>query len=91
MSDIPILSLIIFIPLIGVLFLLFIKGDKDFIDKTSGYVAQLTSIVTFLASILILVNFNYKDPNFQFIEQHEWIINFVNYLLRCHILRNLIF
>ena len=32
-----------------------------------------------MASILILINFNYKDPNFQFIEQHEWIINFVNY------------
>ena len=47
MSDIPILTLTIFIPLIGVLFLLFIKGSKDFVDKTSGYVAQLTSIVTF--------------------------------------------
>ena len=79
MSDIPILTLTIFLPLIGVFFLLFIRGDKDFIDKTSGYVAQLTSIVTFLASILILINFNYKDPNFQFIEQHNWILNFVNY------------
>ena len=79
MSDIPILTLTIFLPLIGVFFLLFINGDKDFIDKTSGYVAQLTSIVTFLASTLILINFNYNDPNFQFIEQHNWILNFVNY------------
>ena len=79
MNDIPILTLTTFIPLIGVLFLLFIKGDKNFVDKTSGYVAQLTSLVTFFSSILVLINFNYKDPNFQFIEQHQWILNFVNY------------
>ena len=79
MSDIPILTLTTFLPLIGVFFLLFIRGEKEFVDKTSGYVAQLTSIVTFLASILILINFNYKDPNFQFIEEQDWILNFVNY------------
>ena len=79
MSDIPILTLTIFIPLIGVFFLLFIRGDVDFVSKTSGYVAQLTSIVTFFSSIFILMNFDYTDPNFQFIEQHEWILNFVNY------------
>ena len=79
MSDIPILTLTTFIPLIGVFFLLFIKGDKNFVDKTSGYVAQLTSLVTFFSSIFVLINFNPKDPNFQFIEQHEWILNFVNY------------
>ena len=79
MSDIPILTLTTFIPLIGVFFLLFIKGDKNFVDKTSGYVAQLTSLVTFFSSIFVLINFNPKNPNFQFIEQHEWILNFVNY------------
>ncbi|MAK12567.1 MAG: NADH-quinone oxidoreductase subunit M [Candidatus Pelagibacter sp.] len=79
MSDIPILTLMIFIPLIGVLFLLFIKGDTDFVNKTSSRVAMLTSIITFFASILILKNFNYLDAGFQFVEQHDWIVDFVNY------------
>ena len=79
MNEIPILTLTIFLPLIGVLFLFFIKGQQEFINKTSGYVAILTSGITFCASILILLNFNYSNPDFQFVEQHDWIFNFVNY------------
>ena len=79
MNEIPILTLTIFLPLVGVLFLFFIKGQQEFINKTSGYVAILTSGITFCASILILLNFNYSNPDFQFVEQHDWIFNFVNY------------
>ncbi|MEK9732113.1 MAG: NADH-quinone oxidoreductase subunit M [Pelagibacteraceae bacterium] len=79
MNEIPILTLTIFLPLVGVLFLFFIKGQQEFINKTSGYVAILTSGITFFASILILLNFNYSNPDFQFVEQHDWIFNFVNY------------
>tara|TARA_B100000989_G_scaffold72618_3_gene51020 strand:+ start:2602 stop:4101 length:1500 start_codon:yes stop_codon:yes gene_type:complete len=79
MNEIPILTLTIFLPLIGVLFLTLIKGQPNFVYKTSGYVAMLTSGITFFASILILLNFNYSNPDFQFTEQHDWIFNFVNY------------
>ena len=79
MNEIPILTLTIFLPLVGVLFLFFIKGQQEFVNKTSGYVAILTSGITFCASILILLNFNYSNPDFQFVEQHDWIFNFVNY------------
>ncbi len=79
MNEIPILTLTTFLPLVGVLFLFLIKGQSDFVNKTSGYVAILTSSITFFASILILINFNYLNPDFQFVEQHDWIFNFVNY------------
>ena len=79
MSEIPILTLTTFLPLIGVFFLMFIKGEESFVNKTSGYVALLTSGIVFLSSIFILANFNYSNPDFQFVEQQDWIFNFVNY------------
>ena len=79
MSEIPILTLTTFLPLIGVFFLMFIKGEESFVNKTSGYVALLTSGIVFLSSIFILANFNYSNPDFQFVEQKDWIFNFVNY------------
>ena len=79
MNEIPILTLTTFLPLIGVFFLLFLKGKEEFVNRTSGYISLLTSGIVFLASILILNNFNYNNPDFQFVEQHDWIFNFVNY------------
>ena len=79
MNEIPILTLTTFLPLIGVFFLLFLKGEEEFVNRTSGYISLLTSGIVFLASILILNNFNYNNPDFQFVEQHDWIFNFVNY------------
>ncbi|EMH80213.1 NADH dehydrogenase subunit M [alpha proteobacterium HIMB114] len=79
MNEIPILTLTTFLPLIGVFFLLFLKGEEEFVSRTSGYISLLTSGIVFLASILILNNFNYNNPDFQFVEQHDWIFNFVNY------------
>ena len=79
MSEIPILTLTTFLPLIGVFFLMFIKGEESSVNKTSGYVALLTSGIVFLSSIFILANFNYLNPDFQFVEQQDWIFNFVNY------------
>jgi len=79
MSEIPILTLTTFLPLIGVFFLMFIKGEESFVNKTSGYVALLTSGIVFLSSIFILANFNYSNPDFQFVERQDWIFNFVNY------------
>ena len=79
MSEIPILTLTTFLPVIGVFFLMFIKGEESFVNKTSGYVALLTSGIVFLSSIFILANFNYLNPDFQFVEQQDWIFNFVSY------------
>ena len=49
----PILSAIIFIPLIGALFILITKGNQNNIEKNSKYVAIFTSIVNFFLSIIL--------------------------------------
>jgi NADH-quinone oxidoreductase subunit M len=79
MTELPILSLTIALPLVGVIFLLLVSGTEESVKKTSGTVALLTSMVTFLASIYLWMNFSYTSEGFQFIEEKKWIFDFVNY------------
>jgi NADH-quinone oxidoreductase subunit M len=54
------LTLVTFLPLLGVLVLLFIKPEKK---NTQRWVALVTSIVTFVISIIVLMWFNQYDAN----------------------------
>ena len=52
----PILSAIIFIPLIGALFIFIIRGNTKTVEKNSKYVAIFTSLVNFLITIFSIKN-----------------------------------
>jgi NADH-quinone oxidoreductase subunit M len=54
------LTLVTFLPLLGVLVLLFIKPEKKNIQR---WVALVTSIVTFVISIIMLMYFNHYDAS----------------------------
>jgi NADH-quinone oxidoreductase subunit M len=69
----PILSLILFSPLLGALFLLFIPNEQETSLKRSAFVF---SLVPFLLSLLLLAAFNPADAGFQFVEQMSWIPTF---------------
>jgi NADH:ubiquinone oxidoreductase subunit 4 (subunit M) len=56
----PILSAIIFIPLIGALFILVTKGTQKNVEKNSKYVAIFSSLANFLLS------FSSNFENFKF-------------------------
>ncbi len=79
MTSLPILSILIFLPLIGVLFLLTVKGDQTYENKICGIVAILTSIITLFISVFIWKKFNYSISSFQFVETKNWIKNFAQY------------
>ena len=53
MSSWPILSLITFLPLVGVFFCLVVNGPKEAVDRNCRSAALLTSMVTFLISLLL--------------------------------------
>ena len=74
--DFPILSSLILLPTIGALFLLFSK-DKN--SNTGKYVALFASFVNFLISVYLWILFDPSTSNFQFVEDREWLTNFVNY------------
>ena len=72
----PILSLITFLPLLGVFFILFIRGDDETIAKNARSTALLTSIFTFAASLYMYAAFDKSSANFQFIERLPWLPGF---------------
>jgi NADH-quinone oxidoreductase subunit M len=69
----PILSLITFLPLLGVLFLFLIRGDEETIAHNSKAVAMLTSVFTFFVSLYMFVHFDPTIVGYQFYEFMPWI------------------
>ncbi len=77
-SSWPILSITTFLPLCGAFFIILISKDSE--NKNSSFnvksVALWTSIMTFLASLILLINFDFNNKDFQFEEISEWIPKF---------------
>lgn len=74
MADFHILSIIVFLPLVGALFiLLFIKGDELAVSKNSRSTALWITICTFLFSLSLLYGFDPDSSKFQFVEKFEWV------------------
>jgi NADH-quinone oxidoreductase subunit M len=69
----PILSIVTFLPLAGVLFLLLIRGDEQSIAQNSRYVALWVSSFTFLVSLPVLIGFDSTVTGYQFEEKAVWL------------------
>ena len=75
----PILSSLILLPLVGSLFVLFIKDNDSKNYQNTKYVALFVSFANFLISIYLWYLFDNSTPEFQFIENKQWLKGFVNY------------
>jgi len=73
MGEFPILSLLVFIPLIGAGFILLIRGDDDVVARNARSVALVTSVTGFLLSLLLWGEFDQTTAAFQFVEKSEWM------------------
>ncbi|HEY4134171.1 MAG TPA: NADH-quinone oxidoreductase subunit M [Alphaproteobacteria bacterium] len=78
MSDWPLLSLVIFLPLLGAAFIALVRGEKEVVARNARAVALWTSLLTFALSIFIWTGFDKGNPGFQFVERAEWMpgVNF---------------
>ena len=65
----PILSVIIFSPLIGVLLLLFIDRENTALQR---WVALLTTLLTFILALVLFTRFQPATAEMQFVERHIW-------------------
>ena len=75
MTDIPILSLTIFLPLLGALIIILIKDDENSINNIKK-VALWTSVGVFLLSLFIWLQFDSSNPGYQFQEKFRWFNDF---------------
>ena len=72
-SELPLLSLLIWGPVLGGIFVLY-AGDRQ--EQTVKYFSFGVSAITFLLSTLLYVQFDYQISDMQFIEKTTWITNF---------------
>tara|TARA_Y100000590_G_scaffold47512_1_gene50333 strand:- start:4894 stop:6396 length:1503 start_codon:yes stop_codon:yes gene_type:complete len=77
----PILSAIIFIPLIGAIFIFINRGSQKNVEKNSKYVAIFTSLTNFFLSLFLWFSFDTSTSNFQFVEEKNWIDGFIKFQL----------
>jgi NADH-quinone oxidoreductase subunit M len=80
MTQFPILSLLTFLPLVGAVFILTIRGGDDVVARNARNVALWTSLINFMMSLFIWVNFDTSTADFQFVEYAVWMPDFnINY------------
>ncbi|MEL6963436.1 MAG: NADH-quinone oxidoreductase subunit M, partial [Pseudomonadota bacterium] len=80
MSDWPLLSLVIFLPLAGAGFILMIRGEEEVVNQNAKAVALWTAGITFLLSLMIWGNFDNARSDFQLVERYEWLTGLgINY------------
>ena len=73
MESFPILSLTTFLPLVGVLFILIVRGDEETVASNARAAAFWTSVATFIVSLFLWLNFDTSTADFQFVEKFAWI------------------
>ena len=71
----PILSTLIFLPLVSSIFIFISKSQKN--NNSAIYVSLFTSIATFLLSLFVWFSLDQNSSNFQFVEEKSWINDFM--------------
>ncbi|MDO9415918.1 NADH-quinone oxidoreductase subunit M [Pararhizobium sp.] len=81
MTDWPILSTVTFLPLAGILLLLLVRDDTAAGRRNVLNISLLTTVVTFLVSLVIWYGFDNANAGFQMVEKHDWLGTGISYHL----------
>jgi NADH-quinone oxidoreductase subunit M len=79
MASWPILSVTTFLPLIGALFILMLRGEDEAATRNTRWVALWTTLVTFAVSLILVWRFDPSLPEFQFVEKRAWLGGYGTY------------
>ena len=77
--DFPILSTLIFLPLVSSLFIFLSKGQKN--NNSAVYISLFSSLATFVLSLFVWYSMDHSSANFQFLEEQSWINDFIKFKL----------
>jgi NADH-quinone oxidoreductase subunit M len=69
----PLLTLLTFLPLVGVAILLTVRGDEAVVASNARWTALWTSLVVFVLSLVLWVKFDAANAGFQFVETVSWV------------------
>jgi NADH-quinone oxidoreductase subunit M len=79
MASWPILSVTTFLPLVGVLFLMALRGEDAAVNRNARWIALWTTTVTFVLSLILVWRFDPSTADFQFVEKARWLGGYASY------------
>lgn len=74
-----ILTILTFLPLVGVFFVLIVPGNDALAKNNMRYIALATTTVTFVFSLVMWWMFDATSADFQFVQNHKWIGDVIGY------------
>ncbi|MBV8096858.1 MAG: NADH-quinone oxidoreductase subunit M, partial [Acetobacteraceae bacterium] len=72
----PILSLITWLPIVGCFVIMSVRGDEATVASNARWTALWTSLIVFVLSCVLWVEFDRSNPGFQFVENVPWLPEF---------------
>ncbi len=76
MQNWPLLTLVTFLPLVGVVAMLILRGATEDIARNARWIALWTSLVDLFIALAIWFLFDPTTADFQFVEQAAWLPQF---------------
>jgi len=76
-----ILSGILFLPLVGAAFILTLRGDSENTRSNARWAALVTTIITFLLSLVAWGQFDTSTASFSLVEVHPWLSDTIAFKL----------
>ncbi len=73
MQSWPLLTLVTFLPLAGVLFILVLRGTPADVARNARWAALWTSLVVLALSLVLWADFDPTQADFQFVELASWL------------------
>ncbi len=73
MENWPLLSLVTFLPLAGVAFILVLRGEREAVARNARWIALWTSLIDLVLSLGIWAYFDPASADFQFVELAQWL------------------
>src|SRR5262245_23266707 len=74
-----VLSVTIFLPLVGALFLMTLRGDDEAVQRNARWIALWTTLITFVVSLVMVWRFDSSSAEFQFVERQPWLGGAITY------------
>ncbi len=69
----PLLSLLTWLPLVGCVVIMLVRGDEETVASNARWAALWTSLIVLGLSLILWARFDPNEPGYQFVESLSWL------------------
>ena len=81
MLGLGLLSGLLILPLVGAAFILTLGEETDAVRRNARWAALVTTVATFLLSLVAWSRYDLASPSFQLVETHGWLAETIKFKL----------